>query len=103
MAEKVAAAAENTRARHLKVDRMDTGVETGEKINLNNAPKYQLMLLPGVGPALAERILIFREDHGDFESIEELARVKGIGEKTVQGLREWVTVEGQNQKDFEEE
>jgi competence protein ComEA len=52
-----------------------------EKVNLNTATPEQLQSLPGVGPALAERIIAYRSKVGKFSKIEEILNVKGIGEK----------------------
>lgn len=50
-----------------------------EKINLNTAGYFDLQALPGIGPALAERIISYRDSVGKFQSVEELQKVKGIG------------------------
>lgn len=62
-------------------------------INLNTASGPELELLPGIGPALAARILEYRRQHGRFRSIEELDNVKGIGPRTLEKLRPLVTIE----------
>lgn len=61
-------------------------------INLNTATKTQLMQLPGIGPSYAERILQYRAEHGKFASIDQLLKVKGIGEKKMEKLRPFITV-----------
>ena len=61
-------------------------------INLNTASKTELMSLPGIGPKTAENIMLFRQDHGDFQSIEDLTQVKRIGIKTLDRLREKITI-----------
>jgi len=61
-------------------------------INLNTADQGTLETLPRVGPALAERILAWREEHGGFESVEQLLSVSGIGQKTFEQLQTLVTV-----------
>jgi comEA protein len=57
-----------------------------EPIDINHASAEELDLLPGIGPALAERIIVYRETHGLFGSVEELQDVSGIGPQTVDGL-----------------
>jgi competence protein ComEA len=75
--------------------------ETGErppasKIDLNRATLEQLETIPGVGPALAQRILDFREEHGPFRRVEDLLKVKGIGEKSFQKMQSYVVVEARS-------
>lgn len=62
------------------------------KINLNSATREELELLPGIGPALAGRIIEHRGTRGPFRRVEDLARVSGIGPRTLERLRPHVTV-----------
>lgn len=63
-----------------------------QKINLNTATQEQLELLPGIGPALAKRILDYRAVNGDFDTIEELQEVRGIGEAIFEELKPLIAV-----------
>lgn len=64
-----------------------------KRININTASAAELELLPGVGPAVARRIIEHRQTIGAFKSVEDLDNVKGIGPRTMEKLREFVTVE----------
>ena len=61
---------------------------TRAKIHLSTATVDQLDEIDGIGPTLAERIVEYRDAHGGFRSIQELAEVEGIGEKRLATLRE---------------
>ena len=61
-------------------------------LNLNTATVQQLERLPGVGPALAKRIVDFREKKGGFKRIEELLAVPGISEKKWKAVREYLVL-----------
>jgi competence protein ComEA len=60
-------------------------------IDLNTATQVQLESLPGIGPVTAQAILAFRDQNGPFNAVEELLNVPGIGEKTLESIREWIT------------
>ncbi len=61
-------------------------------VNINIANKDELTRLPGVGPVTAERILRYREDFGQFQSISDLQKVKGIGPKTFEKLKTHIAI-----------
>ena len=63
----------------------------GAKLPLSTATAAQLEGLDGIGPALAARILAYRDAHGGFRSVDELAEVEGIGDKRLEALRHSVT------------
>lgn len=68
------------------------GGAAGGKVNINAASAAQLEDLPGIGPALAERIVEYRTQHGPFRTIRDLMKVTGIGEKKFAALEDYVTV-----------
>ena len=63
-----------------------------KSIDINNAGIEDLILLPNVGPALANRIIEYRKKNGRFQTIEALLKVKGIGEKKVASFRKYVFI-----------
>jgi competence protein ComEA len=58
----------------------------GEKVNLNSATVEQLIEIKGIGEVLAQRIVDYRQVHGNFKNLEELKNVKGVGDKTWEKL-----------------
>ncbi|MCK5498206.1 MAG: ComEA family DNA-binding protein [Gammaproteobacteria bacterium] len=65
-----------------------------ETININTADKESLMsAIKGVGEKRAEAIIAYREEHGSFKSLEELADVKGVGPSIVEANMENISVE----------
>lgn len=67
-------------------------VVAGDKVNINTADKESLSTLSGIGPVTAERIIEYREKVEPFKSIEELTKVKGIGEKTFLKIKDSIVV-----------
>jgi len=66
----------------------------GEKLNINTANAEALAdNIQGVGRSRAEAIVSYRDKHGPFQAVEDLALVRGIGAKTVEDNREVLTVE----------
>ncbi len=64
-----------------------------EPININEAGITLLTCLPGIGDALAQRIISYRDEHGPFSCVEDLLNVSGIGEKKLEGFREYVLID----------
>lgn len=64
------------------------------QINLNTATAAELQLLPGVGPATADKIIAYRERQ-PFRSITHLMRIKGIGRKRFDAVKPFLTIEGE--------
>lgn len=61
-------------------------------IDLNRATAAELQLLPGVGPALSRRIVEYREAKGRFGKIEDVMQVSGIGPKTFEAIKDYLTI-----------
>ncbi|MCU1440704.1 MAG: ComEA family DNA-binding protein [Rhodoglobus sp.] len=61
-------------------------------VNINTADAAALETLPRVGPAMAARIIAWREANGRFTAVEDLMNVSGIGDRTFEGLKDLVTV-----------
>jgi competence protein ComEA len=70
-----------------------TATAFASAININTATQMDLETLPGIGPAKAEAIIAYRKVH-KFESVDDLAKVKGIGEKSMVKLKELITIKG---------
>lgn len=69
----------------------DSILQRARQIDVNTATVAELERLPQVGPTLAQRIVEERAARGRFRSVEDLRRVRGIGPKTYEGLRDYVT------------
>ncbi|MGI6405358.1 MAG: ComEA family DNA-binding protein [Syntrophaceticus sp.] len=69
-----------------------TQEQLGGKININTASVAELDTLPGIGPAIAQRIIDYRTTHGPFRSSEDLLKVSGIGEKRYEQLKDLIAI-----------
>ncbi|MBW1894137.1 MAG: helix-hairpin-helix domain-containing protein [Deltaproteobacteria bacterium] len=63
------------------------------QININTASESQLTELPGIGPAIAERIVRHRQKVGPFKAVEDLKQVKGIGDKIFIKIKNLIVTE----------
>jgi competence protein ComEA len=61
-------------------------------VNINTATSAQLQLVPGIGPATAEKILTMRKSYGPFKSVDDLLAIKGLGKKRLDKMRKYLTV-----------
>jgi competence protein ComEA len=64
----------------------------GARIDLNAADAVELDALPGIGPARARAIVRYREEHGHFAAVEDLARIPGFGPSALARVRDRVEV-----------
>ncbi len=71
-----------------------TGIDSGhaQRININTASQGDLETLPGIGPTRAQAIIQERERGGPFQSVEDITRVSGIGDKTLESIRDLITI-----------
>lgn len=65
----------------------------GGKVNINTADAELLDTLPHIGPTLAKKIIEYREENGPFQSIDDLKKVAGIGEKTFEDIKPFITID----------
>jgi comEA protein len=80
-----------------QLTRQPAAVKT--RLDVNRATVQEFDQLPGIGPALAERIIDYRRSHGLFTGVEDLSLVKGIGPKKLDRLRGFVTVRPETTRD----
>jgi competence protein ComEA len=69
-----------------------TAAADARPVDINTAGSAELESVPGIGKSLAQRILTFREKNGAFASVDDLLKVQGIGEKSLQKLRPYLVV-----------
>jgi competence ComEA-like helix-hairpin-helix protein len=77
--------------RMIHIDRVDP-LTVRYQVDLNSAEKPELVTLPEVGDTLAQHILDYRKQHGRFDSVDDLRRVRGFGPKTMERLRPYLRV-----------
>ena len=63
-------------------------------IPINLADKEEIMALPGIGEVLAERIIAYRKEHGEFSAVEELLNVEGLGKKRLEAILDLISIGG---------
>ena len=63
-----------------------------KSLDVNTASKNDLMTLPKIGPVTAEKIIQYRDNFGPFKSIEDLLKIKGIGQKTLDQLKPFIQI-----------
>lgn len=73
-------------------NRQSNSATAPAKININTATLEELQTLPRIGPAIAQRIIDYRKEHGPFKRIEDLLKVQGIGERVFEQIKDRITV-----------
>lgn len=71
----------------LKQEQLQTQANTQGTVNINRATEAELTSLHGIGSSKAQAIILYREMFGDFRTVEDLAKVKGVGPKTIENNR----------------
>jgi competence ComEA-like helix-hairpin-helix protein len=86
----------------VRADRLDleplsgaAALAMGQKMDLNRALARDLVFLPGIGPSTAQKIVLDRTENGPYESLEDMARVRGIGRETIERLRPLAAAESE--------
>ena len=64
-----------------------------QRVNINCATKEELMTLPGIGEAKAERIIAYRDEHNGFQTIEDIQQIAGVKEATFLNVKDLITIE----------
>ena len=72
----------------------ETEEEVPYIININTADIYELCALEGIGEKKARAIVEYRQEHGGFKTIDELAKIDGISTKTIEKFKHKITLEG---------
>lgn len=79
---------------HIQPNISSTNTQNAQdgKVAINHATAEEIQTLNGIGPKKAETIIAYREENGPFHTIEDLLNVSGIGEKTLENIRDQITV-----------
>ena len=74
------------------INHQQSGSNQSEKVRINYATQEEIETLPGIGPSKAQAIIQYREENGLFQAIEDLLDISGIGEKTLENMRENIQI-----------
>ena len=69
-----------------------------KKVNINKAAAEEIATLPGIGEKTAKLIVEYREKNGGFKKLEDIRRLKGVGKKLFEKIKENITVEEETEK-----
>lgn len=78
---------------HVSSAMLNQPTENKIEVNINTGDKAEIEKLPDIGPNKAEAIVQYRETKGEFKTIEDLKKIKGFGEKTVESLKEYIVLD----------
>ena len=70
----------------------EMAAENAGQVNINTADEKELDTLPGIGPAMAKRIIEYRETEGSFQQIEDIKKIKGIGEAKFAKIKDKISI-----------
>jgi len=87
------ASSDKTAEESVKTEPEETDSLQDGKVNLNTASKKLLTTLNGIGDKTADKIIKYREENGKFETIYDILKIDGIGEKKFEDIKEYITVE----------
>ena len=90
--EKIVNLQNNTQNEIKSIDHKVAKSNSSDKININTADQSELDQLPGIGPAMAQAIIDYRNNEGSFQSLEDLMKVRGIGEAKFNKLKDKATI-----------
>ena len=82
----------HTELLHAAPKREAASQEEAKVVNVNKASLEELQTIRGIGPALAERIVKYRDEHGPFKKVEDLVAVQGIGEAKLEKMKSQVAI-----------
>lgn len=74
---------------------LESKILSRQPININTSDEEELAFLPGIGPALAERIVAYRQENGPFLSSGEITNVSGIGRTKYERIKDFITTENE--------
>ena len=75
-----------------KTNNEESKEDNGEIVNINSASKERLMTLNGIGESKAQAIIDYREENGGFKSVEDIMNISGIGEKTLEKIKDKISI-----------
>jgi len=82
---------------HIAIYISEEGVEQSpQKVDINRAEPWLLEALPGIGEIRAQAIVDYRNENGEFKRVEDLLQVKGIGQGTLDKIKDYITVADSN-------